>query len=436
MDLLAETAELQQTILLLRQEHESLKEENHSLKNQLESLKDDCQRLETEAGMELDIAKQPGETEQDFRKRKNTIYSKRSYKRKKNQSPKDENRTLIAELESLRGQLFESEAKCEQLLEENTFHVVRLPGETKEEFQKRRQAVYNHRSYSRRKNNMKIQKGVPEQRHPKSVAHLPADNPCMAGFEIILSKYLKAHPKTWPVIFQKNQDIRLLNVSYWVNDSGLIKECSLKRAATMEIPRSGERESVKIMPSFETERHFAVQFLDPNTREWCNLFFIKPSGLVRTEGLRPKAGLGLFAARPFKNGDRIGVYIGEVFEADKFPSKKRTNYSLMFDVEKTAAPKRVKLASRTKSYISDAGYSPRGSTDNMKRPPVYFGIHYINDPKWEPDGKQQSHRVTRSTTCPPYNVEIGEDLVVTTIVDVEEGEELFTDYTAGCGSML
>ena len=72
MDLLAET------ILLLRQEHELLKEENHSLKNQLESLKDDCQRLETEAGMELDIAKQPGETEQDFRNRKNTIYSKRS----------------------------------------------------------------------------------------------------------------------------------------------------------------------------------------------------------------------------------------------------------------------------------------------------------------------------------------------------------------------
>ena len=102
----------------------------------------------------------------------------------------------------------------------------------------------------------------------------------IAGIEISFGKKLEAHPKAWAVHFQKNPGIRLLNVKYLVNDSGLIKECSLKRAATMEIPRSGERESVKIMPSFETERHFAVQFLDPNTREWCNLFFIKPSGLV------------------------------------------------------------------------------------------------------------------------------------------------------------
>jgi hypothetical protein len=71
----------------------------------------------------------------------------------------------------------------------------------------------------------------------------------------------------------------------------------------------------------------------------------------------------------------------------------------------------------------------------MKRPPVYFGIHYVNDPKWEPDGRHQPHRITRST-CPPYNIEIGEDLVATTISDIEEGEELFWDYTAGTGVML
>jgi SET domain-containing protein len=147
----------------------------------------------------------------------------------------------------------------------------------------------------------------------------------MTGLEIVLRKYIKSHPRSWPNVFQKSQNVRLLNVSYWINDSGLIKESSLKRSVTMEIPWAGERYSAKIMPSFE------IQFLDPNTKEWCNLFSIKPSSLVRSQGLRPKAGYGLFAARQFKSGDRIGMYLGEIFEADKFPVKKRTNYSLIFN---------------------------------------------------------------------------------------------------------
>jgi hypothetical protein len=435
MDLLAQTANFQQSILLLQTEIQSLKDENHSLQNDLETLQDCYQRAESEAGLELDIKKQPGETIEDFKKRKKTIYYKRFYKRRKNESPKEENRSLIAELESLRGQLFETTEKCEQLSEDNSFHVDRLPKETEDDFKKRRQAIYNHRSYARRKKMMKIQKGLPEQRRPCSVARLPADNPSMTGLEIVLRKYIKTHPRSWPNVFQKSQDVRLLNVSYWINDSGLIKENSLKRSVTMEIPRAGERDSATIMPSFEIQRHFAIQFLDPNTKEWCNLFSIKPSSLVRSQGLRPKAGYGLFAARPFKSGDRIGIYLGEIFEADKFPAKKRTHYSLIFNVDKTSAPKRLKFASRIKSFISDPGYCPSGSTDNMKRPPVYFGIHYVNDPRWEPDGTQQPNRVTRNT-CPAYNIEIGEDLVVTTIADVEEGEELFTDYTAGSGRML
>ncbi len=32
---------------------------------------------------------------------------------------------------------------------------------------------------------------------------------------------------------------------------------------------------------------------------------------------------------------------------------------------------------------------------------------------------------------PAYNIELGEDLVVSTISNIEEGEELFFDYTGG-----
>jgi hypothetical protein len=251
----------------------------------------------------------------------------------------------------------------------------------------------------------------------------------MQGLEIILNKYTKTHPKNWPLLFQKNRDIRLLNVSHWINESGLIKESNPKRASVTLAP------STKILPSAEIHRHFAVQFLDPTVKEWCDLFIIKPSSLVAPGGLRRTAGYGLFSARPFKCGDRIAVYIGEVFDLDKFPSRKRTCYSLIFNIDKTAAPLKVRQASHAKMFISDAGYCPKNSPDNMKRPPVYFGIHFVNDPKWQPDGQQQPNRATRQSIYPDYNIEIGNDLVATTISDIEVGEELFWDYTDGSGTM-
>ena len=170
-------------------------------------------------------------------------------------------------------------------------------------------------------------------------------------------------------------------------------------------------------------------------KEWCDLFLIKPSTIVKLVGLRQKAGYGLFSARPFRRGDRIGVYIGEIFDTEKLPDKKRTCYSLLFNIDKTASPLKVRQSSTTKFFYSDAGYCPKNSPDYLKRPPVYFGIHYVNDPKWEPDGKHQPHRITPKTTCPAYNIEIGVDLVATTIADIEEGQELFWDYTDGTGTM-
>jgi hypothetical protein len=337
-------------------------------------------------------------------------------------------------LETLRGQLILAEEKCERLAAEGVNQIVgHLPGETLGQLTKRREHIYNKRCYLKRRNKEREimaeqigQIGVSEIRRPTSVASLPVDNPIMNGLDSLLSKYIRNHPWKWPLIFQRSRDIRLLNISFNINESGLIddKNNRTTRCATF------------VPPSAEIKRQFAIQFLDPNVKEWCDLFTIKPSGLVRSMGLRPKAGYGLFAGRPFKRGDRIAAYIGEIFDEEKQSPKKRTVYSLMFDIDKTSAPKKVRKDSPTKLFISDPGYCPKDSPDSMKRPPVYFGIHFANDPKWEPDGKHQPHRITTRSTCPPYNIELGVDLVAITTSDIEEGEELFWDYTAGTGVML
>jgi hypothetical protein len=427
MDVLADLA----TAELLQAEIATLQATNKTLHDDLVESQDHCQRLEEEASLQLSVEREHDETDTAFKKRKQAIYNRRSYKKgKKIGSAKEENQRLITELESLRGQLIVCEEKCKRLSEEGMFPVLdRLPGESNEQLRKRRQHVYNQRSYLKRKKQMQVKKGVPEPRRPTSVASLPADNPSMKGLDLILSKYTKTHPKNWPVLFQKSRDIRLLNVSHWINDSGLIKESNPKRASvTLD-------SSSKILPSAEIKRDFAVQFLDPTVKEWCDLFFIRPSTLVPPGGLRRTAGYGLFSARPFKCGDRIAVYIGEIFDLQKLPSPKRTCYSLIFNIDKTAAPLKVRQASSTKLLISDAGYCPKDSPDNMKRPPVYFGTHYANDPKWRPDGNHLPNRVTRQTIIPDYNIEVGNDLVATTICDIEVGEELFWDYTDGSGTM-
>jgi hypothetical protein len=119
----------------------------------------------------------------------------------------------------------------------------------------------------------------------------------MPGLEIIFNKYLETHPRSWPQVFKKSHDFRLLNSSYWINESGLLKESNPKRPAFNLSPNTvTAKGSSKISPSAEIKCHFAVQFLDPNMKEWCNLFEINPSGIVQSKGLRSRDGYGLFAA--------------------------------------------------------------------------------------------------------------------------------------------
>jgi hypothetical protein len=443
LDVLAQIAGFTARNDTQREENEILQVTNQKLITELEALRrqlagceDKSARLPSVADLvRLPALKQlQGESNDAFCKRKYSIYNKRAYQ-KKIGSPKEDN---INELDSLRECLKRSEERCSRLSAEAGSHVEpQRPGETKIEFKKRQTSIHNRTNYRKRKKRMEVEKGAEEIRHTTPVARRRLhDGGSMFALEKILQKYLKSHPSTWTSLFKKCEDIRLLNISHWVNESGLIKENSLKRSATVVLPRAGERDSAKILPSLEIKRMFAIQFWDSTTREWCDLFQIKPSSLVKSGGLRPKAGYGLFAARPFKCGDRIGLYIGEIFETQQFPPSLRTAYALLFDIDKTAATRKVKQASTTKSFICDAGYAPHKSADNMKRPPVYFGVHYCNDPRWEPDGVHYQPSSGTRSNFPDYNTELAEDLSLITVRDIEEGDELYWDYTAGNGKMV
>ena len=185
MDALAQTA----TIELQTQEIESLKLEIQSLRVNIQESQERCHRLEEEASLNLNVARIPHETDDEYKKRKVSIYNKRAYKREKQLGSKEEeNQMLVAKLETLRGELIQSEEKYDRLSVVTNFQLIdRLPGETNGELRKRRQITYNQRAYLKRKKQMRLKKGVPEVRHPTSVARLPSDVPSMPGLEIIIN---------------------------------------------------------------------------------------------------------------------------------------------------------------------------------------------------------------------------------------------------------
>jgi hypothetical protein len=157
MDELADLA----TRELLQQEIDALKLEIESLQCKLLESKEHCRRLEEEASLQLEVERLLDETDDVFKKRKQSIYNRRSYKRgKKGGSAQEKNARLITELESIRGKLIISEEKCERLAAEGSLQIVeRLPGETDEQLSKRRERIYNQRSYIRRKKKLRVDKG-------------------------------------------------------------------------------------------------------------------------------------------------------------------------------------------------------------------------------------------------------------------------------------
>ena len=283
-----------------------------------------------------------------------------------------------------------------------------LRNESKDEFKRRKQVMYNKRAYAKRFAREKAVKKVGtvlETRVPSSISTIPSDNPLETALHKMVEVYLKIDPLEWTKKFHGDGDVRVLHISAWeyTNYPGtLLRKTDITR------------QPIVIAPNQEKDRSFAIQFRNANTGEWCDLFHIRPSQLTNWQNLRVKAGLGLFAARPFKAGDNLGLYIGPCRRADEYPQKRRSVYAMLFE------RKHTKNKSDNGTWVVDPGISP--SSGQFERRPVFFGMEFLNDPNYQTRARRDA---------PPYNMSVQENLTVVAVTDIEKGSKLLLDYNYG-----
>ena len=136
-----------------------------------------------------------------------------------------------------------------------------------------------------------------------------------------------------------------------------------------------------------------------------HLFTIKPSTIKN-------AGLGLFFAQNIKQGRCIGYAHGKAFPASE---DYVSQYAWKSDPLKTIVD--------TKGGISDS----------RKAYPVYFGIHFANDPglsskNAEINANQGPLTRQQAEEIPRFNVTVDSHFWVYTLADVQKGEEVFVNY--------
>ena len=122
------------------------------------------------------------------------------------------------------------------------------------------------------------------------------------------------------------------------------------------------------------------------------LFVIKKSGI-------PEAGLGVFAAQKFEEGDLVSMYCG-VNQGQFKPEKL--------------------------DYSDKAIQDGRGIIYNVSENDAFLGFHYANDPS---ASKPVAGVAAAAVAAPPeYNVKVLPNLLVEALLDIEVGDELFMEY--------
>jgi hypothetical protein len=137
--------------------------------------------------------------------------------------------------------------------------------------------------------------------------------------------------------------------------------------------------------------------------EYLDLFEVKKSQV-------PNANMGLYSKRPFKQGDVLGVFYGQV-KSTKGKGKKKHVYS-PYALE------------GTKHNII---LEPKGGITTET--PVYFGLHLANDPLLCTKSAKAS---TRSMAArKKHNFFVDEDFIAIACLDINIGDELFLFYGWG-----
>jgi hypothetical protein len=281
---------------------------------------------------------------------------------------------------------------------------LRQEGETKENFAARRNRLYRNRSYF--KDALLAEREAAKA--PKLEASVPVDIVDLRNIDDDIHWHLdkvralfdRKPMEQWPNIFRQKNIGRVVHVSEWLHGTSehFIYEMNGKKDPVDE---SSHQLYFKNDRAREIRRTFLVQVLQGNC--WCDLFKIAPSTLE-------DAGNGLFAARVFKAAEIIGLYIGSVRKADNCPAITRTEYALA-------------AKSGGVNVIIDPGRVISGEV--TYKLPVYFGIHFANDPQWKMKKKGRNSRHQKHKA---YNVEIRSDMRVVTLCDIKYGEEIFLDY--------
>jgi hypothetical protein len=164
--------------------------------------------------------------------------------------------------------------------------------------------------------------------------------------------------------------------------------------------------STTIRPEMELSRSWMIQLRDREMNEWITLYEVRNSTLENS-------GYGLFAARPYKAQDTLGVFYGDITEKNKKEETTDKNYAMQ-----------VEWPQKSGNYLL---VDPKGGPTTKERGhhPAYFGMHMANDPKWN-DKRDKAKRTTRQS--PRVNMMVDHRLVCVATRDIDVGDEMFLDY--------
>ena len=124
-----------------------------------------------------------------------------------------------------------------------------------------------------------------------------------------------------------------------------------------------------INPMNEICRTFKIQFHDLMLNEWLDLFEIEQSTI-------PGAGYGVFAKRPYSEGDVLGVFYGTVQELKQVVTP--SSYAMKVEWPPTMDEKNPPR--KIKNYIVDPLRGPSSAISLAT--PAWFGLHMANDFNW------------------------------------------------------
>jgi hypothetical protein len=150
---------------------------------------------------------------------------------------------------------------------------------------------YEKKKEEKRKHNHRLLTTTPFPHYKQNRGQLEA-------VDTLIKRVLRiGELQRWELLLQSKYSLRVVLSIQSTNeeDHAWMKTASTTKATT-------------INPSLELSRSWFIQIRDEKQDEWHTLFKIKKSNL-------PNAGYGLFAARPYKEGDQIGVFYGRVSKA-------------------------------------------------------------------------------------------------------------------------